>query len=448
MSPVHTAQPYISHMSPSPLRGKITILGDKSISHRALILGSLATGITEISGLLESADIHATVTAMSSLGAEVTSHHDGTWTIRGRGTSGLMTPNMPLNFGNSGTSIRLIMGAITGCPIQAECYGDISLSQRPMGRVITPLEQMGARFELPRQGGLPLTIRSPQRPLPIRYTVPIASAQVKSAILLAGLGAPGITTVIESTATRTHTEHMLRLFGAEVTTEETINGREISLVGECELVGTKIIVPGDPSSAAFPLVAALLVPDSDIVLENILCCPHRNGLWQTLQEMGASITALNRRKVGGETIADFRVKFSVLKGVEIPAERVASMIDEYPILAMAAACAEGQTKMHGLAELRVKESDRFAVIYTGLKANGVQVEEIGDSLIIEGTKGHILGGGEVSTHFDHRMAMSFLVLGLVSQSPIYIDDTTMIETSFPNFFSVMSHMGAKFEKIT
>lgn len=438
----------ISYPVTSALTGIVDIPGDKSISHRALILGALATGQTTIKGLLEGGDVLATGKAMEKLGATISRAEDGTWTVTGCGPAGLRTPDTALNFGNSGTGARLIMGAIAGHPISATCKGDASLSNRPMGRVTEPLSRMGARFESAKGEmdalRLPLTLHGPQRALPISYEVPVPSAQVKSAILLAGLGAPGKTCVIERTPTRDHTERMLQLFGAEVETKNTDKGVEITLTGEPTLKGTQVIVPGDPSSAAFPLVAALLVVGSKIRINNILVNPHRDGLWHCLREMGAQIEEVNRRKAAGETVADYDVSASTLNGINVPAERAPSMIDEYPILAMAAAIAEGETRLNGLAELRVKESDRLSAVTNGLKANGVAVEELEDGMIIQGCGGKVPGGGTVTTHLDHRIAMSFMVLGLAADKPIMVDDTTMIMTSFPNFFDLMGGLGTNF----
>ena len=439
-------QPFTSHPITEPLIGEACIPGDKSISHRSLILGALSIGTTNIEGLLEGADILATAKIMQQLGADITHLGQGKWQVKGRGTSGFISPDEALDFGNSGTGARLIMGAIVGCPIIAKCIGDASLSIRPMQRVITPLTQMGAKFESSEGGMLPITIKSPQRALPIRYVLPVASAQVKSAILLAGLGTAGITTVIEPHATRSHTERMLRLFGADIRTEQTEEGNVIHLKGEPELVGTDIQVPADPSSSAFTIAAAILVPESDITLRNILSCPHRDGLWHVLRDMGANIEFLNLRQVSGEDLVDLRIRYAPLKGVSVPASRVASMIDEYPILACIAAYAEGETHLHGLAELRVKESDRLATTAAGLIANGVTLKETEDELVIQGGNGVVKGGGFVKTHMDHRIAMSFLILGLQAQNPIHIDDMRMIETSFPSFFDVMAGLGARFKE--
>ena len=390
---------------------------------------------------------------MQAMGAQTVRQADGTWEVTGRGVSGLTSPDEALDFGNSGTGIRLTLGAMTGCPVTAKCVGDESLSRRPMGRVTEPLEQMGAVFEFHgvAQGQLPLTLTSPQRALPIDYVLPVASAQVKSCILLAGLGAPGITAVTEKQSTRDHTERMLTLFGAKIlSTPEgkgLVKGRRIELTGEIELLATTINVPGDPSSAAFPMVAGLLSDGAEIRLNNVMVNPYRSGLWDCLKEMGGKIEEVNMRNAAGEKVVDYIVKGSELIGIDVPPERAPDMIDEFPILAMAAACARGTTHLHGLAELRVKESDRLAAIADGLKLCGVTVTEGEDDLVIEGCDGPVPGLQDnvpITTHLDHRIAMSFLVLGLNSEKPIKIDDSRMIATSFPNFFELMGTLGAKF----
>jgi len=419
--------------------------GDKSISHRALIFGALAVGETRIGGLLEGEDVLATAEAMRRLGAEVVRHADGTWSVRGVGVGGLKEPEQPLDFGNSGTGARLVMGLVAGHPITATFIGDASLSRRPMGRVISPLTQMGAHFHAREGGRLPLTLTGARRALPIRYRSPVASAQVKSAILLAGLNTPGITTVIEATPTRDHTERMLKAFGAEIRSETGKDGLlAISLTGEPELTPCPIAVPGDPSSAAFPVVAALLTPGSEIIVEGITLNPHRAGLYTTLMEMGGDIEVMNQREEGGEPVADLRVRSSRLKGIEVPPARAASMIDEYPVLAVAAAFAEGTTTMLGIHELRVKESDRIAATASGLRANGIKVRESEDGMVVEGRAGEAGGGGHVTTHMDHRIAMSFLVMGLAAQKPVTVDDASMIATSFPDFERLMRGLGASF----
>lgn len=440
--PTITARP-----ADNSLQGTICVAGDKSISHRALILGTLAMGETRIDGLLESADIHATIAACQALGADIKKGEDKQWRVRGRGTNGLTSPAQPLNFGNAGTTARLLMGAMAGNPIEAKCIGDASLSARPMGRVIKPLTQMGAQFICDSHDDkLPLTMHGTAQPLPLHYTMPVPSAQVKSAILLAALNAPGTSELIECPATRDHTERLLHLFGADLVCKPIEGGQHISLTGEAELQATHLSIAGDPSSAAFPLVAALLIDGSHITIENILVNPYRGGLWQCLEEMGADIKKINSRTAYGEEVADYQIKASRLHGIEVPAARAPSMIDEYPILAIAAACAKGRTILRGLAELRVKESDRLQAIAEGLANNGVAVEVLPDGLIIEGTGGKIAGGAMVKTYFDHRIAMSFLVLGLAAQNPITIDDDSMIATSFPDFFSCMAKLGAHFER--
>ena len=427
--------------------------GDKSISHRSFILSALAVGTSKIHGLLEGEDVLATGKAMQAMGAQTVRQADGTWEVTGRGVSGLTSPDEALDFGNSGTGIRLTLGAMTGCPVTAKCVGDESLSRRPMGRVTEPLEQMGAVFEFHgvAQGQLPLTLTSPQRALPIDYVLPVASAQVKSCLLLAGLGAPGITAVTEKQSTRDHTERMLTLFGAKISSTQEgkglVKGRRIELTGETELLATTINVPGDPSSAAFPMVAGLLSDGAEIRLNNVMVNPYRSGLWDCLKEMGGKIEEVNMRDAAGEKVVDYIVKGSELIGIDVPPERAPDMIDEFPILAMAAACARGTTHLHGLAELRVKESDRLAAIADGLKLCGVTVTEGEDDLVIEGCDGPVPGLQDnvpITTHLDHRIAMSFLVLGLNSEKPISIDDSRMIATSFPNFFELMGTLGAKF----
>ena len=448
-----TPQPVTTERLKASLRGEIQLPGDKSISHRSFILSALAVGTSKIHGLLEGEDVLATGKAMQAMGAQTVRQADGTWEVTGRGVSGLTSPDEALDFGNSGTGIRLTLGAMTGCPVTAKCVGDESLSRRPMGRVTEPLEQMGAVFEFHgvAQGQLPLTLTSPQRALPIDYVLPVASAQVKSCILLAGLGAPGITAVTEKQSTRDHTERMLTLFGAKIlSTPEgkgLVKGRRIELTGEIELLATTINVPGDPSSAAFPMVAGLLSDGAEIRLNNVMVNPYRSGLWDCLKEMGGKIEEVNMRNAAGEKVVDYIVKGSELIGIDVPPERAPDMIDEFPILAMAAACARGTTHLHGLAELRVKESDRLAAIAYGLKLCGVTVTEGEDDLVIEGCDGPVPGLQDnvpITTHLDHRIAMSFLVLGLNSEKPIKIDDSRMIATSFPNFFELMGTLGAKF----
>ncbi|MCS3445098.1 MULTISPECIES: 3-phosphoshikimate 1-carboxyvinyltransferase [Bradyrhizobium] len=428
-----------------PLAGTVRVPGDKSISHRALILGALSVGETRISGLLEGEDVLNTAKSMRALGAKVERTAPFTWSVAGVGVGGFAQPAAPLDFGNSGTGCRLVMGAVAGCPIAAIFDGDASLRSRPMRRILDPLELMGARTSDIREGGrLPLTLHGARYPVPIVYKTPVASAQIKSAVLLAGLSAPGITTVIEQEASRDHTELMLKHFGAEISSEkEGSHGRRISLNGEPELRGANVVVPADPSSASFPIVAALIVDGSDVVFSDVMTNPLRTGLFTTLREMGASIEESDVRGDAGEPMAQLRVRASKLKGVEVPPERAPSMIDEYLVLAVAAAFAEGTTIMRGLQELRVKESDRLEATADMLRVNGVKVEVSGDDLIVEG-RGHVPGGGLVATHMDHRIAMSALVMGCASDRPVKIDDTGFIATSFPDFIPMMRALGADF----
>ena len=423
----------------------MAVPGDKSISHRALIFGALAVGESRITGLLEGEDVLATAENMRRLGARVTQHEDGSWSVSGVGVGGLKEPVEPLDFGNSGTGARLVMGLVAGHPITATFTGDASLSRRPMKRIIDPLTLMGAEFHAREGGRLPLTLKGARAPLPIRYKLPVASAQVKSAVLLAGLNAPGETVVVEPVPTRDHTERMLAAFGATVEIGTDDEGlREVRLTGEPELAPCDVAVPGDPSSAAFPVVAALVTPGSEIVVTGITLNPHRAGLYTTLIEMGGDIEIMNQRDESGEPVADLRVRASTLKGVEVPPERAASMIDEYPVLAVAAAFAEGKTSMRGIHELRVKESDRIAATVAGLHANGIKVEEFEDGMVVEGRAGEVDGGGHVVTHLDHRIAMSFLIMGLGAKKPVTIDDSAMIATSFPDFHQRMRELGAVF----
>jgi 3-phosphoshikimate 1-carboxyvinyltransferase len=431
------------------LSGKVRVPGDKSISHRALILGALAVGETRISGLLEGEDVLNTAKAMRALGAKVERTGDFAWVVRGVGVAGFAQPETPLDFGNSGTGCRLVMGAVAGCPITAVFDGDASLRGRPMRRILDPLELMGAKvIDKPGASGeggrLPLTLNGARDPLPILYRTPVASAQIKSAVLLAGLAAPGMTTVIETEASRDHTELMLKHFGAQIVSmAEGAHGRKIVLTGQPELQGAEVVVPADPSSAAFPIVAALIVEGSDIVLTDVMTNPLRTGLFTTLREMGASIEESHVRGDAGEPMAQFRVRASKLRGVEVPPERAPSMIDEYLVLAVAASFAEGTTIMRGLQELRVKESDRLEATAAMLRVNGVKVEISGNDLIVEG-KGHVDGDGLVATHMDHRIAMSALVMGLASDKPVKVDDTAFIATSFPDFIPMMRSLGAEF----
>ena len=427
----------------APLQGRVRVPGDKSISHRALILGALTVGETTVAGLLEGEDVLHTADAMRALGARLERTAEGVWRIHGVGVGGFAQPTSPLDFGNSGTGCRLAIGAVAGCPVTATFDGDASLRKRPMRRVLDPLEQMGARtIEAADGGRLPLTLQGAADPIPITYESPVPSAQLKSAVLLAGLAAPGETTVIEAEATRDHTERLLKHFGAKLTSKpHGEHGRRITLQGQPELEPANVVVPADPSSAAFPLVAGLLVPGSDLILEAVMTNPLRTGLLTTLREMGANIEAVATRDDGGEEVADLRVRTSALKGVDVPASRAPAMIDEYPILAVAASFAQGVTRMRGLKELRVKESDRLEATAAMLRANGVTVEIEGDDLIVQG-KTSVAGGGEVATHMDHRIAMAALVMGLASENPVRIDDSAFIATSFPGFVELMRSLGA------
>ncbi len=415
--------------------------GDKSISHRALLLGALSSGVTRISGLLEAEDVLNTARAVTALGAPA-ARRGPTWEVLGRGAGGLTEPHGAIDFGNSGTATRLAMGVIAANDIEVELTGDVSLTRRPMRRVLEPLQRMGLGVAGSRER-LPIVIRGTSSLLPIVYETPIASAQVKSAILLAGLGAAGETTVIEREATRDHTERMLRHFGASIRVAHQEGRTAITVAGDAELEGRDVAVPGDPSSAAFLTAAALIVPGSDIVIENVLANETRSGFYETLAEMGADLTLLDLREESGEPVADIRVRHSRLKGVHVPAARVPSMIDEYPILSVLAAFAEGETRMDGLAELRVKESDRLMATAAGLAANGIQVRVAGDDLVVHGAP-MPKGGGEVATHMDHRIAMAFLVLGLGTDRPVTVDDTSFVATSFPSFEAILTSLGAKF----
>lgn len=440
------AKPLISRKS-SPLQGYTKVPGDKSISHRSLMFGALAEGETLISGLLEGEDVFNTAEAMRALGAKVVKGDDGLWRCEGIGLGKLQEPSSILDMGNSGTSTRLLMGIVGSHPITVFFTGDASLFKRPMGRVITPLEQMGIRFMSRSGGKLPLGIKGTGEAQAITYRLPVASAQVKSAILLAGLNAHGTTTVIEPEPTRDHSENMLRHFGIEVNIVKLEDGADaISLAGHQRLLGCSVDVPGDPSSAAFPVVAALLQPGSDITIPRVGINPRRIGLYETLLEMGAAIKFERKVTEAGETVAHLNVKSErPLKGVKVPEDRVPSMIDEFPVLAMAAACAEGTTYMTGLAELRVKESDRLAMVANGLKACGVNLEMGDDWLTIHGTGKPPRGGAMIETALDHRIAMSFLVLGTATQEPIKVDDASPIDTSFPGFADLMNDLGATIE---
>ena len=416
------------------------------MSHRALMFGALALGETNVSGLLEGEDVLATAAALRALGAVVEHVGPGLWRIRGFGVGGGREPTDVLDLGNSGTSARLLSGILASHPFTSFMTGDASLRSRPMQRVIEPLSRMGARFEGRDGGRMPLAVIGTDEMVPIEYRLPVASAQVKSAILLAGLNTAGETTVIEPEATRDHTERMLRHFGAEVRVSPADSGgKRITVVGWPELKARDIVVPGDPSSAAFAVVAAAIRPGSDVTVENVGVNPLRAGLYQTLREMGADIAFENAREVGGEPVADLHVKGGELKGVEVPAERAPTMIDEYPILSVAAACAAGTTRMLGLAELRAKESDRLASVAAGLAMNGVRHEMGADTLAVHGTGGAPAGGGLVKTHLDHRIAMSFLVLGLAAREAVSVDDGSPIDTSFPGFAALMNGLGAKIE---
>ena len=432
-----------------PLTGEAHVPGDKSISHRALILGALAVGETKITGLLEGEDVLDTAKAMRAFGAEVIDHGGGTWSVHGVGVGGFAEPEQVIDCGNSGTGVRLIMGAMATTPITATFTGDASLNKRPMARVTDPIQTLGAQAYGRAGGRLPMTIVGAADPVPLCYTVPMPSAQVKSAVLLAGLNAPGDTVVIEKEATRDHTERMLSGFGATITTEETNEGRVITLVGQPELQPQVIVVPRDPSSAAFPVCAALITEGSDVVIPNIGLNPTRAGLFTTLREMGADLSYENPREEGGEPVADLRARYSpAMQGIEVPPERAASMIDEYPILSVVAAFAKGTTAMRGVKELRVKESDRIEAMASGLRANGVEVEDGPDWWIVHGKgMGQVPGGSRCDTHLDHRIAMSFLILGMASQAPVSIDDGSPIATSFPIFETLMASLGAKITRL-
>ncbi len=426
----------------APLRGTATVPGDKSISHRSLMLSALAVGESHVSGLLEGDDVLATAAAMRQLGASIERDGEGVWHIHGVGVGSLTQPATALDMGNSGTSTRLLMGVLASHDVTATFVGDASLSKRPMGRVTTPLGLMGAQFTASPGERLPLTMRGIVPAVPIEYRLPVASAQVKSAVLLAGLNTPGITRVIEPVPTRDHSERMLRGFGAELTVEIEADGtRIISLTGEAELKAQTLTVPGDPSSAAFPIVAALIVPGSDITITNVGMNPTRAGLFKILQAMGADLTITNERDVGGEPVADIVARHSTLTGIDVPPDVAPSMIDEFPILFVAAACAQGITRTSGLDELRVKESDRLALMARGLARIGVRVEEQEDGLIIEGSGGAPLDGGNsaplIGADLDHRIAMSFAVAGMHTRGGLIIDDMSPVATSFPGFVALL-----------
>lgn len=436
-------KPILSSHS-NPLSGSIRVPGDKSISHRALMFGAMAVGRTEIKGLLEGEDVLCTAAAMRSLGANVERLDNGTWVVQGRGVGGFSEPSGVLDMGNSGTAARLLMGVLASQPFTTFMSGDASLCSRPMERVMKPLRPVGATFVSRSKGRMPLAIQGCEAPMPVEYELPVASAQVKSAVLLAGLNAPGKTVVIEPNPTRDHSEKMLTHFGAEVSVEEKENGaRIITLTGQPELLARNVLVPTDPSSAAFPVVAALITPGSKIKVEAVGMNPLRTGLFTTLIEMGGKITKTNVRVEAGEEVADLEVEYSELSGVTVPANRAPSMIDEYPVLSVAAAFAKGTTLMQGLEELRVKESDRLAVVAESLKACGVDLIEGEDTLTVTGTGQAALGGGEIQSRLDHRIAMSFIVFGMASQKPVKIDDGSPIDTSFPGFASLMNGLGAK-----
>ncbi|HEY1745418.1 MAG TPA: 3-phosphoshikimate 1-carboxyvinyltransferase [Xanthobacteraceae bacterium] len=429
-----------------PLKGRVRVPGDKSISHRALMLGALAVGKCSISGLLEGEDVLNTAKVVTALGATVKKRGEGKWDIHGVGVGGFAAPARPLDFGNSGTGCRLMLGAVAGCPITAIFDGDASLRRRPMQRVLEPLHRIGARAQSSAEGRLPVTLTGAGDPIPIVFEPTVPSAQLKSAVLLAGLSARGQTVVVETEATRDHTEKMLAYFGADVRVSPEGNlgrGRRVTLAGQPELMPQPIVVPADPSSAAFPLVAAIVTPGSDIVLDGVMMNPLRTGLLTTLGEMGASIERVDTRTEGGEEVADLRIRSGDLRGVDVPAYRAPAMIDEYPILAVAASFAQGVTRMRGLKELRVKESDRLAATAAMLRTNGIEVVIDGDDLVVRG-RGRAPGGGEVTTHMDHRIAMSGLIIGLASEQPVQVDDAKFIATSFPGFVDLMTGLGADF----
>ena len=448
-SPMAASIPLAGMRPKAPLKGTIRVPGDKSISHRALMLGALAVGRTEISGLLEGEDVLCTAVAMRAMGAEVERLGDGRWRVDGVGVGGLAEPADVLDLGNSGTAARLLLGLLATHPFTSFVTGDASLRTRPMRRVTDPLSRFGARFATRDGGRLPLAVTGAANPVPVEYILPVPSAQVKSAVLLAGLNTPGETTVIEPEITRDHTERMLGHFGAMVRVAPAEGGgKRITLVGQPELVAAPIVVPADISSAAFAIVAALVVPGSEVTVEGIGLNPSRTGLLASLAEMGADIAYLNERVEGGEPVADLRVRAGGLRGADIPPERAPTMIDEYPVLAVAASCAKGRTVMRGLAELRVKESDRLAGMATGLAACGVKVAVEGDDLIVEGDGGAPKGGATIETRLDHRIAMAYLVLGLAAKSPVQIDDARPIATSFPGFVPLMNRLGAAFPEIS
>jgi 3-phosphoshikimate 1-carboxyvinyltransferase len=437
----HPAPTPLEIPSSGPLAGRVRVPGDKSISHRSLMFSALAVGTSRVEGLLEGEDVLATAAALRAMGATIVRGDDGVWTIDGVGVGGLLQPAGALEMGNSGTSTRLLMGLVASHPITVTFTGDASLSKRPMGRVITPLSQMGAEVTASPGGQLPLMLRGICPAIPITYTLPVASAQVKSAVLLAGLNTPGITRVIEPVATRDHSERMLRGFGADVTVEESPEGKIISIRGEAELKPQQITVPGDPSSAAFLVVAATIVPGSDITVENVGLNPTRAGLFTALRMMGASIEECDARDVGGEPVADLRVRYAPLSGIEVPAALAPSMIDEYPVLFVAAAFASGTTIARGAEELRVKESDRIAAMAAALDAIGARVEEVADGMIVHGSGGTPLpGGATIATLLDHRIAMSMAVAALACHTPVTLDDMSPVATSYPAFFDQIAQL--------
>ena len=438
----HTPRPLQARRTAGPLRGTIRVPGDKSISHRALMFAGLAVGETRIQGLLEGEDVLCTAAAMRALGAEVIQDAPGHWRVAGRGIGGLTEPDSVLDMGNSGTAARLLCGILASHDLFAVMTGDDSLRRRPMRRVTDPLAACGARFQSRAGGRLPLAIQGAQDALPLEYTLPVASAQVKSALLLAGLNAPGWTRITEPEPTRDHSENMLRHFGAEVSVEHQGHGRLINLLGQPELVAADVLVPGDPSSAAFPLVAALLVPGSCVTVQGVGLNPLRTGLFATLRQMGADLAITNERTQGGEPVGDVTATYTDLRGADVPADRAPSMIDEYPVLAAAAACATGTSRMRGLQELRVKESDRLSATAALLSINGARLEVEGDDLLVHGGGKMPLGGGLVETHMDHRIAMSALVLGMATEQPVRVDDSAFIDTSFPGFAALMRRLGA------
>ena len=443
---MYSAQSRSGSFQPSgPLRGTLKVPGDKSISHRALMLSALAVGTSNISGLLEGEDVLATAAAMLAMGAHIERNGEGSWTVHGVGVGGLMQPSGALDMGNSGTSTRLLMGLVASHRLTATFIGDASLSKRPMGRVIDPLSQMGAEFTASPGGMLPLMVRGLVPAIPISYRLPVASAQVKSAVLLAGLNIAGITEVIEPVPTRDHSERMLRGFGADLTVDVDTDGvRHIRLMGEAELQPQQIEVPGDPSSAAFFVVAALITPGSEVTVTHVGMNPTRTGIYKMLQAMGADLTYSNEREVGGEPVADITARYSVLRGIDVPPEVAPSMIDEFPVFFVAASMAQGRTTTNGLDELRVKESDRLALMATGLKAIGAQVEEREDGLIINGSGGEPLeGGATVTSSLDHRIAMSFAVAGQNCYHAVTVDDVSPIATSFPTFEDILKNLQAQ-----